>query len=86
MLDVADYSEPKDVTDEEYKEFYKAMAKEPLGETLGWSHFKVSAASGSADRRATPAPGCPTAQSCTSPRNSLETFGRRYPLASTTSA
>lgn len=26
---------------DEYREFYKAIAKEPMGETLGWSHFKV---------------------------------------------
>jgi HSP90 family molecular chaperone len=34
-------SEPKEVSEEEYKEFYKAVAKDPTAETLGWSHFKV---------------------------------------------
>jgi heat shock protein beta len=29
------------VAADEYREFYKAIAKEPMGETLGWSHFKV---------------------------------------------
>lgn len=33
--------EPKEVSDEEYKEFYKAVAKDANAETLGWSHFKV---------------------------------------------
>jgi len=33
--------DPKDVSDEEYKEFYKAVAKDPKAETLGWAHFKV---------------------------------------------
>ncbi|EIW71712.1 hypothetical protein TREMEDRAFT_60629 [Tremella mesenterica DSM 1558] len=38
--------EPKDVTDEEYREFYKAVAKDPKAETLGWSHFKGDTGSG----------------------------------------
>lgn len=33
--------EPKDVADEEYKEFYKAVAKDQTAETLGWAHFKA---------------------------------------------
>jgi heat shock protein beta len=33
--------EPKDVPDEEYEEFYKAVSKDPTAETLGWAHFKV---------------------------------------------
>ncbi|ORX37938.1 Hsp90 protein-domain-containing protein [Kockovaella imperatae] len=42
--------EPKDVTDIEYEEFYKAVAKDPSAETLGWSHFKGDTASGVAYR------------------------------------
>lgn len=38
--------EPKEVSDEEYKEFYKAVAKDPSAETLGWSHFKGDTGSG----------------------------------------
>jgi HSP90 family molecular chaperone len=33
--------EPKEVTDEEYREFYKATAKDASADTLGWAHFKV---------------------------------------------
>lgn len=29
------------MSDEEYTEFYKAVAKDPKAETLGWAHFKV---------------------------------------------
>jgi HSP90 family molecular chaperone len=35
------HSEPKEVADEEYQDFYKAVAKDTTAETLGWSHFKV---------------------------------------------
>ncbi|KAK1923777.1 putative cation-transporting ATPase [Papiliotrema laurentii] len=38
--------EPKEVSEEEYKEFYKAVAKDPTAETLGWSHFKGDTGSG----------------------------------------
>ncbi|ORY34940.1 putative cation-transporting ATPase [Naematelia encephala] len=38
--------EPKEVTDEEYREFYKAVAKDESAETLGWSHFKGDTGSG----------------------------------------
>jgi heat shock protein beta len=34
------------VSEEEYREFYKAVAKDPLAETLGWSHFKGDTGSG----------------------------------------
>jgi hypothetical protein len=35
------HREPKDVPDEEYEEFYKAVSKDPTAVTLGWAHFKV---------------------------------------------
>ncbi|KAK4686199.1 molecular chaperone HtpG, partial [Tremellales sp. Uapishka_1] len=38
--------EPKDVSEEEYREFYKAVAKDPSAETLGWGHFKGDSGSG----------------------------------------
>ncbi|KAL7423848.1 hypothetical protein Q5752_001432 [Cryptotrichosporon argae] len=37
--------DPKDVTDDEYKAFYKAVAKDGT-EPLGWSHFKGDTQSG----------------------------------------
>ena len=40
--DILTCSDAKEVSEEEYREFYKAIAKEPMGETLGWSHFKAS--------------------------------------------
>jgi hypothetical protein len=33
--------DPKEVDEEEYKQFYKAIAKDPSAEALGWAHFKV---------------------------------------------
>ncbi|ODO00654.1 cation-transporting ATPase [Cryptococcus wingfieldii CBS 7118] len=38
--------EPKEVDDEEYKAFYKAVSKDPFAETLGWSHFKADTGDG----------------------------------------
>nr|ODN91222.1 cation-transporting ATPase [Cryptococcus depauperatus CBS 7841] len=32
--------EPKEVSEEEYHDFYKAVSKDPTATTLGWSHFK----------------------------------------------
>ncbi|CAO3643678.1 unnamed protein product [Cunninghamella echinulata] len=31
---------PKDITDEEYTEFYKSFTKNPSGEAITWSHYK----------------------------------------------
>ncbi|KAK8849475.1 hypothetical protein IAR55_004808 [Kwoniella newhampshirensis] len=38
--------EPKEVSDEEYIEFYKAVSKDPAAEPLGWSQFKGDTGSG----------------------------------------
>ncbi|WRT69461.1 uncharacterized protein IL334_006447 [Kwoniella shivajii] len=38
--------EPKEVSDEEYQQFYKAVAKDDASESLGWSHFKGDTGSG----------------------------------------
>lgn len=34
------------MAEEEYREFYKAVAKDPSAQTLGWSHFKGDTGSG----------------------------------------
>ncbi|WVQ75175.1 hypothetical protein IAR50_004785 [Cryptococcus sp. DSM 104548] len=38
--------DPKEVDEEEYKAFYKAVSKDPFAETLGWSHFKADTGDG----------------------------------------
>ncbi|OCF30950.1 cation-transporting ATPase [Kwoniella heveanensis CBS 569] len=38
--------DPKDVSEEEYKDFYKALTKDESAESLGWSHFKGDTGSG----------------------------------------
>ncbi|WVR08263.1 hypothetical protein IAU60_005310 [Kwoniella sp. DSM 27419] len=38
--------EPKDVSEQEYRQFYKAVTKDESSETLGWAHFKGDTGSG----------------------------------------
>lgn len=35
--------EPKKVSEEEYRDFYKTLTSSEEAETLGWAHWKVSA-------------------------------------------
>ncbi|KAI9632990.1 putative cation-transporting ATPase [Dioszegia hungarica] len=38
--------DPKDVPEDEYRQFYKAVAKDQSAETLGWAHFKGDTGAG----------------------------------------
>lgn len=39
-------SDPKEVPEEEYIEFYQAVSKQPEAKPIGWSHFNGDTASG----------------------------------------